>query len=109
MGPKTIPKINFRNLHMFVIREYCHKRVLNQRVSNKTKMRRFVPKILKKHQPVPLGRWNTAYPERKSELANHDHCGGPQCSKVALTKYYDSSMDLALCALQSFQLYPSKK
>ena len=72
-------------------------------------MHRFIPKILKKHKPPLLGRWNTESPERKSELANHDHCGGPQCNKVELTKYYDNSMDLAICALQSFQLYPGQK
>ena len=65
--------------------------------------------IFKKHKPVPLGRWNTSNAERNAELANHDHCGGPQCSKVELTQYYDNSMDIAVCALQSFQLYPSKK
>ena len=70
-------------------------------------MQRIISKIFKKHQPPKLGRWNTAHPERKSELANHDHCGGPQCSKVELTTYYDNSMDLAMCALQSFHLYPS--
>jgi len=91
------------------ITHVCHKRVLNQRTINQTKMRRFASKIFKKHKPVPLGRWNTANAERKCELANHDHCGGSQCSKVELTKYYDSSMDLEVCALQSFQLYPSKK
>tara|TARA_B110000008_G_C16611355_1_gene420616 strand:+ start:115 stop:369 length:255 start_codon:yes stop_codon:yes gene_type:complete len=64
--------------------------------------------ILKKHTPLRLGRWNTANAERKSELANHDHCGGPQCSKVEMTKHYDSSMDSAVCALQSFDLYPKE-
>ena len=73
------------------------------------KMRRFASNIFKKHKPVPLGRWNTSNAERNAELANHDHCGGPQCSKVELTQYYDNSMDIAVCALQSFQLYPSKK
>mgnify|MGYP000374186984 CR=1 FL=1 len=71
-------------------------------------MRRF-PDLLKKHKPLSLGRWQRSNAERKSELANHDHCGGQQCSKVEMTKYYDSSMDLAVCALQSFTLYPNKK
>ena len=70
-------------------------------------MRRF-SNIFKKHKPLSLGRWGRNSAERKSELANHDHCGGHQCSKVEMTKYYDSSMDLAVCALQSFQ-YPNKQ
>lgn len=62
-----------------------------------------------------LGRWSREFPERKIDLANHDHCGGPVCSNTKLTKMkhlpddsYDNTMELAICALQSFHLSPSK-
>ena len=29
----------------------------------------------KKETPILLGRWNSVYSLRKSELSNHDHCG----------------------------------
>ena len=63
----------------------------------------------KKVRPMLLGRWNTQKPARKAELANHDHCGGPQCSKTVLTKSpesYDNDMDITLCALQSMHAHP---
>jgi len=66
----------------------------------------------RKSKPIMLGRWGVQHSARKAELANHDHCGGPQCSKTSLTKTevdveeYDSSMDVAICALQSFHAHP---
>lgn len=68
----------------------------------------------KKVRTIMLGRWDTHKPARKAELANHDHCGGPQCSKTVLTKYfdtsggYDNSMDISICALQSMHAYPGR-
>lgn len=62
-----------------------------------------------------LGRWSAQNSARKAELANHDHCGGPQCSKTVLTKSkpkiesYDSSMEISICALQSLHAYPTKR
>ena len=58
-------------------------------------------KLLRK--PIQLGRWLHA--ARKSELANHDHCG--TCRRVP--EAYNNDMDVALCALQSFHVMPRKK
>ena len=84
--------------------------------------------LLKSHKPVKLGRWNGEQTGRKAELANHDHCGGPgtppsknmkmfehreteraEYYETEMVEHYDSDMDSALCALQSFQLYPVEK
>jgi hypothetical protein len=86
--------------------------------------------LLKRHKPVKLGRWNGEQTGRKAELANHDHCGGPLCKappsknmkmvehceterveyyETEMVEHYDSDMDSALCALQSFQLYPNEQ
>lgn len=68
--------------------------------------------LTRNKKPIMLGRWDVQHSARKAELANHDHCGGPQCSKTSLTKTqappeeYDSSMDVAICALQSFHAHP---
>jgi hypothetical protein len=65
--------------------------------------------ILKKSRPITLGRWARNNEARKVELANHDHCGGPQCSNTELTKSteYDNTMDFTMCALQSFHVNPT--
>ena len=63
--------------------------------------------LFRKTKPMQLGRWARNNAARKAELANHDHCGGPQCSKTELTKSYDNTMDFTLCALQSFHVNPS--
>lgn len=63
--------------------------------------------FFKKSRPITLGRWARNNEARKAELANHDHCGGPQCGKTELTKAYDNTMDFTLCALQSFHVNPS--
>ncbi len=64
--------------------------------------------IFHKSKPIILGRWGRHNAARKAELANHDHCGGPQCSNTELTKAqeYDNTMDFTLCALQSFHVNP---
>lgn len=66
----------------------------------------------KKTRPIVLGRWNPQYAARKAELANHDHCGGPQCSQTVLTKTKREDKDvdshIALCALQSFHSHQKK-
>lgn len=70
--------------------------------------------IFQKSKPIILGRWGRHNAARKAELANHDHCGGPQCSNTKLTKAqeydnmmeYDNTMDITLCALQSFHVNP---
>jgi hypothetical protein len=49
--------------------------------------------LFKKSRPITLGRWARNSEARKAELANHDHCGGPQCSKTELTKAYDNARD----------------
>ncbi len=62
-----------------------------------------------------LGRWarssNQDVTFRKVELANYDHCGTcptvPKAPKVAKIEPFDSSMDISICALQSFHSYPS--
>ena len=63
--------------------------------------------LFRKTKPTPLGRWSRTNAARKAELANHDHCGGPQCSKTEITKSYDNTMDFTLCALQSFHVNPA--
>ena len=63
--------------------------------------------LFRKTKPTPVGRWTRTNAARKAELANHDHCGGPQCSKTELTKSYDNNIDFTLCALQSFHVNPS--
>lgn len=68
-------------------------------------------RLFKKSRPIMLGRWGAQHSARKAELANHDHCGGPQCSKTALTKSDDpdeSAMLTAVCALQSLHAHPYK-
>lgn len=74
-----------------------------------TKMLR---RILKPHKPLMLGRWNTFRADRKAELANHDHCGGPLCAKapprLQKPEVYDSTMDVTLCALQSFHAHGTR-
>lgn len=66
----------------------------------------------KKTRPILLGRWNAQNAARKAELANHDHCGGPQCGQTAITKskrkIKDVESDVALCALQSIHSYKKK-
>ena len=32
-------------------------------------------RLLKKENPILLGRWDNIHSLRKSELSNHDHCG----------------------------------
>lgn len=77
---------------------------------------RHFPKWFKVAKPVPLGRWTREHEMRKIDLANHDHCGGPICSNTKLTKstivqdnLYDNSMEMSICALQSFHVHPSGK
>ena len=62
-------------------------------------------KLLRK--PIKLGRWNRKHAPRKAELANHDHCGGSACQRVP--EAYNSDMEVALCAMQSFHLSPRKR
>lgn len=66
----------------------------------RTKMFR---KLLRKS--IKLGRWDRKHAARKAELANHDHCGTCRCVPEA----YNNDMDVALCALQSFHVTPSRK
>ena len=71
---------------------------------------RYFPSIFKKTSPPKLGRWSRSHEKKKIDLANHDHCGGPMCSNTKLTKStdtHDNSMDIAICALQSFHIHPS--
>lgn len=73
---------------------------------------RFLPSVFKKSPPPKLGRWNRNHEKRKIDLANHDHCGGPTCLNTKLTKStdtHDNSMDIAICALQSFHVNPSAR
>lgn len=68
-------------------------------------------RLFKKSKPIMLGRWGPQHSVRKAELANHDHCGGPQCSKTALTKSDDpdeTAMLTAVYALQSLHAHPHK-
>lgn len=61
----------------------------------------------RKTQPIRLGRWARTNAKRKIDLSNHDHCGGILCEKPLPKKDdYDNSMDLSICALQSFHMYP---
>jgi hypothetical protein len=66
---------------------------------------------------IRLGRWQLTTTQqlvdRKVDLANHDHCG-PCDGKEIVKKTkkidaFDNSMDISICALQSFSVYPSKK
>ena len=70
-----------------------------------------IRRLFQKEKPILLGRWGKTEHGRKAELANHDNCGGDQCSKTALTSHssHDNSFDVALCALHSFQMYGTKK
>lgn len=64
-------------------------------------------KFFKKSSPIRLGRWTRTYEKRKVDLSNHDHCGGVGCNTPLPKKQeYDSSMDLSICALQSFHVHP---
>lgn len=36
---------------------------------------KIIKNLFKKETPILLGRWNSVYSLRKSELSNHDHCG----------------------------------
>lgn len=60
-----------------------------------------------------LGRWSRDQGRIKADLANHDHCGSDICRTVPKKQprndSYDSSMDVAVTALQSFHINPSKK
>lgn len=65
-------------------------------------------------KPLMLGRWTPpktkTIMDRKIELANHDHCGTcplPKKGKISHDSF-DSSMEVSLCALQSFHCTPSK-
>ena len=62
-------------------------------------------RLFQKEKPIKLGRCGTVNPGRKAELANHDNCGGEQCSPTALTSDWQNDNDFTLCALQSFQLH----
>lgn len=68
---------------------------------------KMLKRLFQKEKTIKLGRWGTANPGRKAELANHDNCGGEQCSQTALTSDWqnDNTLDFTLCALQSFQLH----
>ena len=72
-------------------------------------------RIFKPITPMKLGRWTLTSSkkiiDRKVELANHDHCGPCPPLKKPNNKYdfFDNSMDLSICALQSFHMAPSKK
>lgn len=62
--------------------------------------------LFRKQQPIRLGRWARTSVKRKVDLSNHDHCGGTLCEKPLPKKDdYDNSMDLSICALQSFHMY----
>lgn len=70
-----------------------------------------------------LGRWGTVLEQHAknktvfTDWANTDHCGGELCqlpeNSVDIEKKehqkkddFDSSMDTAMCAIQSFSLHP---
>ena len=59
-----------------------------------------------------LGRWGKGNARIKADLANHDHCGSNICQtvprKIPKSDCHDSSMDVAVAAMQSFHVYPSK-
>lgn len=52
-----------------------------------------------------LGRWGHKKPMVKVNLANHDHCGSSICRTTFVANQYDNTMDVNLCALQSFHVY----
>ena len=65
--------------------------------------------------PIKLGRWaigsSSSDINKRTDLANHDHCGpcSTQDIKRPPSNYFDNSMDISICALQSFSVYPSRK
>lgn len=65
--------------------------------------------------PIKLGRWaigsSSSVINKRTDLANHDHCGpySTQDIKRPPSNYFDNSMDISICALQSFSVYPSRK
>lgn len=60
-------------------------------------------RLIRKRKPILLGRWNRKKPMVKLDQANHDHSN----YRHTLSSY-DSSMDVALAALQSFYTNPKK-
>lgn len=54
-----------------------------------------------------LGRWGRKKPMIKVDLANHDHCGSNICRTTFVPNQYDNTMDISLCAFQSFYVYPN--
>lgn len=74
-----------------------------------------VSRLVRSPKPVRLGRWSVENDaktvDRKVSLANHDNCGPcpplkKRKSRVEATNTFDNSMDISLCALQSFHSYP---
>ena len=61
---------------------------------------------------IKLGRWSRQNARIKADLANHDHCGSNICQTVPKKPpkhdCHDSSMDVAVAAMQSFYVHPSK-
>lgn len=51
-----------------------------------------ISQLMKKIEPMPLGRWNVDYCPRKMEtkvdMANEDHCG--PCGQYAMEKIYQT-------------------
>lgn len=79
-------------------------------------LNRNLSRLFRTTTPLKNGRWTREHADRKIDLANHEHCGGPLCAETKLTKSndnsnkseYDNSMDVAVCALQSFHVNPTK-
>ncbi len=55
-------------------------------------------------RPIMLGRWNMKNATRTVEQAMHDNCG---CTKTVdvIQEPFDNTMEISLCALQSFHVY----
>ena len=53
--------------------------------------------ILRRKEPVVLGRWNPHRSDKEkmriAELADHDGCGAHQCAKPTQTQLQDSDME----------------
>lgn len=67
----------------------------------------YIKKSTYKKMIRSLGRWARKKPMVKVDLANHDHCGSSICRTSFVNNTYDNSMDVSLCALQSFHVNPN--
>ena len=76
-------------------------------------MSSIIQRFLKSHIPTRLGRWalgkDDAAIARTIDMSNHDHCGTCPTMEKKVKNDFDNSMDISICALQSFHSYPNRR